>query len=401
MPNLIKSFRATYYNPSVIKNLSQVASPPYDVISKKQLALLRKKSPYNFSNILLADNNNYKETGSRLRKWIADRILIDDDEECLYLYEQAFKVSGKKYKRFGILGLLNMDKKDVVFPHEYTLSAPKEDRKKMIREVEANLSPIFVMVPKRLKYFHSIYNSYLRMKPFERFKDLDGNDNKVWKINDKNTIKKLCQEIEGNNLTIADGHHRFEVSYDYYQNNKGRFENLNYLLAYFTDAQDGLVILPTHRVACLEDSSTLFSDKMKEIFRIQEVKNINILEKKLKKENNFAFGVCLNGKVYLFKLKEKKILDKLFKDSVYKNLDTYLLHELIFNIVKIKGSIEYTHNLKEARKFAGKSRAAFILKPVSLEAVFDIANKGYRLPQKSTYFYPKVYSGMLMRRFAI
>lgn len=401
MPNLIKSFKATYYNPAAVKNLSQVTSPPYDVISKKQLAVLRNKSPYNFSNILLATNNNYKEVGDRFRKWIKDQILIDDKQECLYLYEQTFRACGKQYKRFGILGLLNMDKKDAVFPHEYTLSAPKEDRKKMIREVEANLSPIFVMVPKTLKYFHSLYDSYSRTKPFERFEDLDGNDNKIWKISDKKTIEKLCKEIEGNNLTIADGHHRFEISYDYYKNNKGRFENLNYLLAYITDAQDGLVVLPTHRVVLLEDERALFSDKMKDIFSTQQVKNTKILEEKLKKEKNFAFGVCIGTKVYFFKLKDKKILDKLFKGSIYKELDTYLLHELVFGIVKIKGDIEYTHDLKEAREFAGKRKAAFILKPVSLQAIFAIANKGYRLPQKSTYFYPKVYSGMLLRRFGV
>ena len=398
---MIKSFKATYYNPAVIKNLSLVASPPYDVISKKQLANLRKKSPYNFSNLLLAANNNYKEVGMRLRKWIEDEILINDKEECLYLYEQTFGVAGKKYKRFGILGLLNMDKKGTVFPHEYTLSAPKEDRKKMIREVEANLSPIFVMVPKRLKYFHSTYNSYSRTKPFERFKDLDNNDNKIWKISDKKTIEKLCKEIASNNLVIADGHHRFEISYDYYKKNPNRFENLNYILTYITDAQDGLVVLPTHRVVSLEDKLAIFSDKMKSYFDLQEVKNVSVLEQKLKKEKNFAFGVCFKNKVYFFKLKSAKILDKLFKNSVYKNLDTYLLHQLVFDIVKIKGSIEYTHDLQEAHKLAGKDKAAFILKPVSLSAVFNIANKGYRLPQKSTYFYPKVYCGMLMRRFGV
>ncbi|MFA6281533.1 MAG: DUF1015 domain-containing protein [Candidatus Omnitrophota bacterium] len=398
---MIKSFRATYYNPATIKNLSSVACPPYDVISKKQLSILRKKSPYNYSNLLLADNNNYQEVGARLRKWIQDQILINDKEECLYLYEQAFLVAGKKYKRFGILGLLNMDKKGTVFPHEYTLSAPKEDRKKMIREVEANLSPIFVMVPKVLKYFHGIYNSYSRTKPFERFNDLDGNDNKIWKISDKKTIEKLCKEIEGNNLVIADGHHRFEISYDYFKNNKGRFENLNYILAYITDAQDGLVVLPTHRVVSLEDKNAIFSDKVKNYFNSQEVKNINVLEQKLKKQKNFAFGVCFQNRVYLLKLKNVKILDKLFKGSVYKKLDTYLLHQFVFNMIKIKGNIEYTHDLKEAEKLARKDKAAFILKPVALSAVFDIANKGYRLPQKSTYFYPKAYCGMLLRRFGV
>lgn len=399
MPNIIKSFKATYYNPSIFKNLSLVTCPPYDVISKNQLAILKKKSPYNYSNVLLATNNNYKEIGDRLRKWIHDNVLIDDEQECLYLYEQDFTVVAKKYKRFGVLGLLDMDKKGVVFPHEYTLQAPKEDRKKIIREVEANLSPIFIMVPKKLKYLHQIYNSYSHKKPFEKFKDLDGNVNMIWKISDKKIIEKICKEIENNKLVIADGHHRFEVSYDYFKKNPGRFKNLNYILAYITDAQDGLVVLPTHRVVSVEDTCAIFSDKIKEHFCVEEIKNASMLEQKLNKEKKFAFGVCIKNKFYFFKLKSSKTLDNLFGASVYKNLDTYLLHQFVFDVIKIKGDVQYTHDIGEAQKLAGKNKAAFILKPVSLKAVFDIANKGYRLPQKSTYFYPKAYCGMLLRRF--
>lgn len=398
MADIIKPFRATYYNPAIFKNLSSVACPPYDVISKKQLSVLRRKSPYNFSNILLATNNNYKEISERLYKWLSEQVLVDDTSECIYLYEQKFNIQGKKYKRFGFLSLLKMDGKRAIFPHEYTLKAPKEDRKRILEEVKANLSPVFIMASKPLKYFHSVYNYYCSKKPFTRFKDLDGNDNYVWKIDDKDKIKKILCEINKNKLVIADGHHRFEVAYEYYKKNKNHFENLNYIMAYITDVQDGLIVLPTHRIVLIKAIAAAFL-KLTQYFDIKEVKNRDSLELRLKAEKNFSFGIYTHGKFYFLKLRDESILDKLFKGSVYRKLDTYLLHQFVFPMFEIEGQIEYTHDIKEVGKMAGKDKTAFILKPASLDEVFSIANKGYRLPQKSTYFYPKVYSGIAIRRF--
>ena len=399
MADTIRPFKATYYNPSFSQNLSALTCPPYDVISKKQFSLLKRKSPYNFSNILIATNNDYKEIGARLRSWIAKRVLVDDTAESIFLYEQKFKIGKSKYSRFGFLSLLKINEKGSIFPHEYTLSAPKEDRKKVIEEVEANLSPIFVIAPKKIGYFHTLYNRYRGKKPFMKFKDLDANENRVWKITDCDTIKKICSEVGGKNLVIADGHHRFEVASGYYKRNKKRFKNLNYIMSYITDAQPGLVILPTHRVISVSDFDGALCT-FAGYFDVKEVKSDNSLTDKLKKENKFSFGIYRRGKFYFLKLKNESILDKLFPASPYKKLNTYLLHQFVFPMIKTEGGIQYTHDIKEARKLSGSGKTAFILKPVSLSAVFDIANRGYRLPQKSTYFYPKVSSGIAIRRFA-
>ena len=174
MSATLKAFSALHYNTEKIKNLSLVVSPPYDVISKKELKTLRKKSPYNFSRVLLASNNRYKEIGDKFRKWIKDGILVKEKTPALYLYQQNFAIEGKNYKRFGILGLLRMDKKGVVFPHEYTLKAPKKDRSRVIKEVKANLSPIFVIAPKPLKILNSLCHRHLKLKPLLQFKDGEG-----------------------------------------------------------------------------------------------------------------------------------------------------------------------------------------------------------------------------------
>ncbi|MDP2922825.1 MAG: DUF1015 domain-containing protein [Candidatus Omnitrophota bacterium] len=397
MAHTLKPLSATHYNQSIIKDLSLVTCPPYDVINKKQEFALKHKSPYNFCNVLLTDNGNYKELGKRFRQWISENILIDDAKESLYLYEQKFKMDGKKYSRFGILTLLKMDGKGAIFPHEYTLKAPKEDRKKIIREVKANLSPIFVIAPKSLKTLAKIHEYYSKKKSFVAFKDSDGNDNKVWKINDRVTIERICNEFDGHKLVIADGHHRFEVSYGYYKKNKNRFKDLNYILAYVTDAQKGLVILPTHRIVSVKNIAAVM-DKLREYFDIKKVDEKD-LEEKLKHTKGFCFGVYHADNFHFIKLKSERILDKIFKGSVYRKLDTYLLHQFVFPICGIEGDVQYTHNIAEAKKIAARDKTAFILKPTALGDVFKIANQGYRLPQKSTYFYPKVSSGIVVRRF--
>jgi uncharacterized protein (DUF1015 family) len=398
MPHTIKAFRATYYNPSIFKNLSRVTCPPYDVINKRQEFSLRRKSPYNFCNVLLSEGGNYKKLGRRFRQWFNQKILIKDNKESLYLYEQKFKIEGKKYLRFGALALLKMNGKKAIYPHEHTLKAPKEDRKKIIREVQANLSPIFVIASGRLKVLRRLHQSYRRKKPFAVFKDSDGNANRVWKIEDKITIQQLCREFDKHKLTIADGHHRFEVSYGYYLKNKARFKDLGHILAYVTDAQKGLVILPTHRIVSFKENLSLLDNKIGQYFKKEEVKEQE-LKRKLKNTKEFCFGLYCNGKFYFIKLKNKLILDRIFKGSIYKNLDTYILHQLVLPLFNIGGNIQYTHDIAEARKLAIKDKAAFILRPTELEAVFKIANQGYRLPQKSTYFYPKVLSGIVVRTF--
>jgi len=392
----VKPFCATYYNPSRTKNYSRVICPPYDVISKKQLSSLRKKSPYNFSHILIADKKNYQEKGSLLNKWVKKGVLIDDPQEGYYLYEQKFNIEGKLYMRFGLLLLLQMDKKGI-FPHEHTLTAPKEDRKRIIRATKANLSPIFIIAAKRLDAFEKTYKHYSRKKPLFKFKDSDNNPNRVWKISDKKDIAKLGRAINKCKLVIADGHHRFEITYDYFKKNKKRFKDLNYILAYVTDFQKGLNIMPTHRVVTVADNDKEFFGKLDKCFKIEKVTQSRLKEK-LRSYLGFNLGICKKGQCYFLSLKNRTILNKI-PNKLYRELDTYLLHQLVLPLFKKKGAIEYTHSLGEAKKMATKRKVAFILRAVPLDAVFKISSQGFRLPQKSTYFYPKVASGVTIRRF--
>ncbi len=393
---VVKPFLATYYNPKVIKNYSLVICPPYDVISKKQLKLLRKKSPYNFSRISVCDNNNYQANALTLTKWVNQGILIDDGQESFYLYEQKFNLQGCSQMRFGLLCLIQMDKKGI-FPHEHTLSGPKKDRRRIIKATKANLSPIFIIAAKKLAVFNKLYKLYSRKKTLFSFKDSDNNPSRIWKISDTKQISQLAKAINACKLIIADGHHRFETTYDYFKKNRRRFKNLNYTLAYVTDCQAGLNILPTHRIVTITEGDELFFSKLNKYFNIARVKP-HILEKKLNQHRGFCLGISRKSKTYFLSLKDKSVLNKI-ANKLYWQLNTYLLHQIVLPLFKIKGSVEYTHSLKEARIKAKGQKTAFILRAVSLDKVFKISSKGFRLPQKSTYFYPKVSSGVTIRRF--
>ncbi len=394
--SIVKPFKATYYNPCLIKDHSKVVCPPYDVISPKQLATLRKSSPYNFSKVLLADNGDYKKTSVTLRSWAKSKILVEDSLPSLYLYEQKFKVGKRNLMRFGVLSLLKMDNGDI-FPHEHTLKAPKEDRKRIIRAVQANLSPVFVIATRRLEALHGIYKGCCAKVPLFKFKDYEGNYNRIWRISDEKQIARLAKTISNSKIVIADGHHRFEISYDYFKKNKGKFKDLNYILAYITDCQTGLNILPTHRVAKIKDDLVVLLNKLKPYFTITQVTQ-SLLEQKLSKSSKFSFGICRGSKNYFAELKDRKVLNRI-TDKSYKQLDTYVFHQLVLPLLEREGEIEYTHSIDEAKRKAGRKKTAFILRAVDLASVFKISSKGLRLPQKSTYFYPKVISGIVIRRF--
>lgn len=391
----IKPFYGTRYNPVRISNLSDVVCPPYDVISEQQLEFLRSKSPYNFSHILLADNNNYKEIAEKFRGWNEQGILTDDKSKSFYLYEQCFTSEGKSYRRFGFLSLLKMDNN--ILPHEHTLSKPKEDRKKIIKEMEANLSPIFVIAPRALGAFGQVYKSYSGKAPVVKF-EFEGIKNSIWMVDDSDSIAAICTAVEKSSLIIADGHHRFEISYDYYINNKGKFDDLNYVLAYITDAQEGLLILPTHRIVRLKQEIGLIFHKLEDYFFIKPATK-DYVEKELNIRKKFCFSIYYQERFYFLEPKDDSFFNKIDGEDCYKKIDSYILHQFIFRLFEKDEEIGYTHTISEACQLAGQDKAAFLLRSARLNDVFDIAKQGLRLPQKSTYFYPKLVSGVVVRRF--
>ncbi len=402
--SLIKPFRALYYNPELVKDFSKVVCPPYDITSRREDKVFKKMSPYNFCNILkIDDEHNYNYLAGIFKEWIDKRVLIEDKEPCFYLYEQDFYFEERMHKRIGLLGLLRIDKKGIIFPHEYTFGAPKKDRYYIIKELRANLSPIFIIVSGRIKPLISSYNDYKDKKPVISFTDFSGIENKVWRIDNKMWFKKIEYSFKNRHLFIADGHHRFEVAYRYFKKVGGKVKDANYTLAYFTDPYSGLLILPTHRVVKLGMPFTAFLDKISKYCDITK-SDENTFKKLFNRARPKKVELGLyDGKLfYLLQLKNTVFSDKIFKkadSAAYKNLDVYILHKFILSDA-VESDIIYTHSVDEAVKLSKGGRVSFILHPTPLRSVFNMARRGFRLPQKSTYFYPKLLSGIVARRMS-
>lgn len=395
MAKTVKPFKATHYRQSLLDNFSKVACPPYDVIDNKKASILKKRSQYNYCRISLAEGKNYDQPAQNLKKWIEKGVLVQGQTESHYLYKQKFKIAKKEFSRYGVLCLLNMKKKEI-FPHEHTLAKPREDRKKMIAKVKANLSPIFVIAGNADDFLNLLSKKYNKRKPLIKFKDDQGDFNWLWKIDEKNDISKISSSLDKSYLVIADGHHRFETSFDYFKKNKNKFKDLEYILAYVTIPQQGLVILPTHRIISAPAKNKENFAKLKKECKLKQVSKAE-LAKKLKSNKKFCFGLYWQKKFYFATLQNKDILDTI-SPAVYKKLDTYIFHHSILSQLDYK-DMNYTHSIDEAKKITKKNQMAFLLKPASLTAVFDIAKAGYKLPQKATYFYPKISSGLVLRRF--
>jgi len=405
----IKPFQATHYNPSVFKGLKKLVCPPYDVISKEEQKKLKKSSPYNFCHILLRSNNDsYQDLGKKFNRWLEDNILVEDKGPAIYVTLQEFTVNSKKYKRRGFLALLRLDEEKVTFPHERTHSKPKKDRLQVISRVKANLSPIFIIYPKKNKEpIKAMIEGLKDSKPFLKVADHERVSYKVWKLTDKRDIEKITKYFNNIPLLIADGHHRFEVARKFLKRNKNksfRFTDLNYILAYFSPQDENLLIFPTHRVLKKKLDLDLLPEKLRPYFFVVRHKNLKDLEDSLKKKRQFCFGFYQDKNFLSLSLKEETSLDKILKkSSVYKNLDIFLLHNWIFgSILKMKikeDEIVYTKSIKDAKNLADMHKGcAFIIRPPKIEDVMDAAFKSLKLPQKTTYFYPKFLSGLILRK---
>jgi len=401
--NIIRPFQGCFYNSNYLKDLKNLICPPYDVIDEERRKFFRKKSVYNFCHLLFAERNkNYRKIKERFKKWFEDNIFSQDKEDFFYLYKQFFFWKGKGFTRTGFFALLDLEK-NRVFPHESTLDSPKKDRFNVLKEVRANLDPVFLISQNKINVLEEIKRVYQRKPPFINFRDEEGVSHRLWRIKEDIFKERLIKEVNSKKFFIADGHHRFAVACQFYHQYKNKIKGARFFLCYFTYPQKGLVILPTHRIVKITEKISSFLQGLCEIFYIKPVKK-DFFEKKKFNLNGICLGMYKKGRFYLLKLKKEDTLDKIFKkrreNILYKRVDSYLLDLLVLERTKFE-KIEYVHKIEELERIVDKDKRkiGFILKKPSLDVIFLLAEKKLLLPQKSTYFYPKLPSGLILRRF--
>jgi len=439
MANIIP-FRGLRYNTEKIKDLSLVTTPPYDIISPDSQEMFYNMHPNNVIRLELGmehagdneNNNKYTRAAEYLKQWIEDKTLVYESTPALYLYEQVFTLKDGSQKSFkGFITLVELEEfsKGIILPHEETLSKAKADRFNLMSTTFSNFSQIFSLYLDPEKHISNIINSISKNPPDISFKSWDGITQNLWIVTDNEIISAVKKHFEGKQLFIADGHHRYETALNF--RNKMREENpgyskddlFNYVMMMLVDMDDpGLVVFPTHRlVKDIDgfDENTLVSG-LKENFNVQKYVimqgNEDIsqqIEKKLADNADKKAFALYTGKdyFYLFDLKNPDSINHALpnKSAAYKNLDVTILHTLVLD--KLLGidmenmanqkNLTYTRDSHEAIDWVknGSFQCSFLLNATKVREIKDVSLANEKMPQKSTYFYPKLITGLIMNKF--
>ena len=431
----IKPFKGWRYAKNGASSFADLLVPPYDVISSKQQEAFYKKNPHNVIRLILgkktpADssrNNQYTRAGSFLNDWISKGILAQDPEPSIYIYVQEYKEGGKLQTRIGFMAAMKIDEK-AILKHENTLAKPKKDRMALLKEVKTNLSPIFGLFEDRKGQIQDVLKASLTSKPALDV-TIDGVKHKLYVENREQQVKQIAEVLSAKPMYIADGHHRFEVACQFKNwmseqtglaRQKTRRTNLptepanwNYVMTYFSDcANNPFKIFPTHRLIRIPKS---MKDPLKALSArggLKRMKNLQAVLSKLDKtreesgQKGYSFGIY-SKKEGFFILE----LDQKFVKQVKKNpvdlLDVAVLHKMLIEpcfkikVIEKSSAIDFTRDPQEARGRVDKGNfdLALFLRPTSLNEMILASKKGLKMPQKSTYFYPKLLSGLVFHRF--
>ena len=425
----IRAFKAIVYNKAKVNDIQKVFAPPYDVITPQAVEIYYEDHDYNIVRLILgkefpADNsrnNKYIRAASFLESWLEQGVLKQDKEPAIYYYVQDYVERGKRKSRAGFLALMRLEdfEKGSVLPHENTHAKPKEDRLNLLRSVKANLSPIFSLFDDKKEILKKISTYFSSSAPYIDVHDKEFTRHRLWGLTDKKMIKMVRETMKARKVFIADGHHRYEAAISFRNEMKKKIghrtgkEPFNYCLMYFTGLNDkGITILPTHRLVRCHLRFEEALEKIKDSFHIKKVKTKKEMLKGMGRHviQDHKFGVYTGkGRYYILTLKDEDILEdavKVERSFNWKRLDVSILHSLILPAIIPSQEAEekiigYTENIDKAIESVNNNtcNVAFLLNPTMIEEVKDIALKGERMPHKSTFFYPKLLSGLVINKF--
>ncbi len=439
-------FKGLIYNKDKIINFANVIAPPYDVINDKQKTFLKNLSQYNIVNLTLPEEdknlNKYQTAQNIFSEWLRKKILKFDSNEYFYIFEENYNEDniGKKISGFiGLLKIQDYGQPNGILRHENTLSKPKEDRLNLLRSCRANFEFIYTLYDDKDYKIASILEQTKKdsSPKINIVAPYDSNLNfRLWKIFDSEQKKEIVNLMKPKTLLIADGHHRYETSLLYkkeIEKVKGNFlKPEDYILSLFISYnQKDVSIHPTHRVIKFQNNLTInqIINILSNYFNIEEIdfsedsikksmQNYYYIYLKNRKNTNLirTIPICIcdkNEKCYLAVLNCNllniyKNLGIPFENSIeeFEFLDVNILHKFIIENLLKNFKIEevsFFHNINEVKNALKESKVnssfGFILNNPDIETIVKLANKGMLMPQKSTYFYPKPCSGLVIYKF--
>ena len=428
----VNPFRGITYNKEKVDCLDDVMSPPYDIISPEMQNELYEKHPYNFVRLILgkqkpkdnSENNRYTRAKKYFETWLKESILIEQDKTAIFPYKINYKVKSQKYTMNGFFVLLKLDPDyKLVKAHERTLSTPKADRLNLLRECKTNFEPIELLYIDKKNSIQKMIEKSTN-QPFVSVKGYDGFTHSLWILKDKSIISEIKEFLKDKTLFIADGHHRYQTAIDFaneMKNKPGNYDenaSFNYRMVILVNIFDkGLSILPTHRLIKMAnvDFKSFFTN-LKKYFIIEEktiknsYKNYEIISRRIKEELEtkieHKFALYHKDRFFIMTLKDEKVMDKFAVDhsNVWRTLDVSILHKIILedllgiNEKNLEDHVRYTRDDVEAIKFVNERKYdfSFLMNATKIEELRAIAEAGEHMPQKSTYFLPKMLSGLVM-----
>lgn len=394
-----RPFIGTRYNPAVIENFTDVVAPPYDVINSDERRRLENLSPYNAVRLILPDKDENHGPGeiasTLLRKWLSEDVLIDDNEAAFYLYRMGFEdESGRKRQTSGVIGALSLNTPDEILPHEETMPKPLGEQLALIQAARTNLSPIYLLTP-------ATGVSLLLEPPGPpdyRCTDSDGTHHRIWRLTSPAILDALTDAIAVHPLVVADGHHRYQTACKHAANDSD--PAAQWIMAFIVELTDSeLWVRPTHRQfldADPDDVATAFH----KVFPGCE--SINASPSEITEALSAGRTVLIGQGSPSPAVASPPWTEGTLQDSqLLESLPVTRLHMELLPLLPVEGRIEFEPDLKQLldATASGRATAAIALPPVTVETIRRIATAGLKMPQKTTYFFPKPRSGAVFRRF--
>ncbi len=417
---LVKEFGALRFAKNA-GNIKDLCCPPYDIISDAEKSMYYSKDAHNIINLELPGQQpeDYIAAKNKLGEWLDDGILKQDTTPALYIYEEKFSVKGVTYAFKGFTAYVKLEEfsKGIVLPHEETLSKAKTDRFNLLNATGCSFSQIYSLYNDKNGETQNLINELSSGAPDISFTDADGVTHNLWIAEKSDKTEQICRQFDDRKLYIADGHHRYETGLNFrnYLKEQGvNNENSEYIMIFLVNMEnDGLVVFPTHRI--VRDLEAFDSADL--VKKCEKYFTTTVIAKETAEEfldvayakGDTAFVFYDGNTTVGLTLKDTSVMDNLFpeKSVALRQLDVNVLHSLILeellgidkeNMAK-QINLTYTRSLDEAISAADNAaNCCFLLNPTRVSEIADVAAAGEKMPQKSTYFYPKLITGLVINK---
>jgi uncharacterized protein (DUF1015 family) len=410
-----------------------LVAPPYDVISQDQRAALLARNPHNIVALELPEgsldptvpDNRYATGRLRWRDWRSSRVLVRDRVPAVYVLEQRFTLAGRPIRRRAFIGEVELREfsERVILPHERTLPKALGDRFNLTRACAANFSQVFGLYSDPERTTDRFFDIAMAGRPIMTAASDDGVISEVWALTDRDELAALTAALEPKQVFIADGHHRYTTALAYRDERRQAAERAgvtaqdptyDYVMMALVNMDDPeLVVLPTHRIADAPRAfdANAFRTALEEVFEVSEVSHGASAEEALETLEHPGFVVAMRGGPHLLlaTLPAEVDLGSLMaveRSHAWKALDVSVLQELVLDRLldicsdepETLDRLTFVQHVDDALAAVSDAHdVAFILRPTRMEQLREIALAGETMPQKSTYFYPKLLSGLLLR----